>query len=73
MESIAGVRETYRNLAAAFRKMWMSHNKPEGIETIQARFGTVDARYAELELRIGELLDGTVDSIPELDYKCPPA
>jgi len=50
----------------------MSHNKPEGLETIQARFGMVDARYAELKLRIKELLDGTVDAIPELDYRCPP-
>jgi len=72
-EEIPSVQRSYRALAKAFRRMWMSHNKPEGMEMIQARFGMVDARYAELRLRIKELLDGTVEAIPELDYSCPPA
>jgi len=56
----------------AFRTMWMTHNKPEGLETIQARYGMLQARYRELERRIDEYLRGEVDRIAELDYNCPP-
>ena len=56
----------------SFRTMWMSHNKPEGIETIQARFGMLTARYRELDRRLWEYLRGDIRSIPELNCKCPP-
>ncbi len=52
--------------------MWMSHNKPEGIEIIQGRFGMLQARYRELECRLGEYLRGDIIRIAELDCKCPP-
>ena len=54
-----------------FRTMWMSHNKPEGLETIQARFGMLDMRYRELERRLKEYLEGSIKKIAELEYKCP--
>ncbi len=69
---IRGVVESVRAMEEAFRRMWMSHNKPEGIETIQARFGMVQARYREMELRIAEYLRGDIENIAELDYRCPP-
>ena len=72
MRSIPSVRKDVRTMAATFRTMWLSHNKPNGIETIQARFGMLDARYEEMETRLGELLAGTINSIPELDCQCPP-
>lgn len=56
----------------AFRSMWMSHNKPEGIETIQAHFGMLQVRYHELDRRLQEYLRGDITRIAELDYKCPP-
>lgn len=59
-------------METAFRTMWMSHNKPEGIETIQGRFGMVVSRYRELDRRLVEYLSGAVSCIPELDCKCPP-
>lgn len=55
----------------AFRGMWMSHNKPEGMETIQGRFGMLQARYRELDRRLEEYLRGDIDQISELDHKCP--
>ena len=69
---IPGVRRSVRNMADAFRAMWMRHNKPEGIETIQARFGMLDERYRELYTRLGEYLDGSIDHIAEWDNLCVP-
>ncbi len=70
---IGRVVASIQSMEAAFREMWMSHNKPEGIETIQARFGMLEVRYRELDRRLGEYLRGQVSRIPELDYKCPPS
>ncbi len=50
-----------------FRAMWLAHNKPFGIETIQGRYATLKARYQEVADRIGEFLDGAVPAIEELD------
>ena len=69
---IGNVVKGVRAMEDAFRGMWMSHNKPEGMETIQARFGMVQARYRELERRIAEYLRGETANIAELDYRCPP-
>lgn len=69
---IPDVRKAVADMAGAFRTMWLSHNKPHGMELIQHRFGMVDARYAELELRLGEFLKGRVASIAEWDEPCPP-
>jgi hypothetical protein len=69
---IPAVRQAVAAMADAFRTMWMSHNKPEGIEHIQGRFGMIDARYQELALRLDEHRRGTVSGIPEWDTPCPP-
>ena len=66
------VVESIDAMEEAFRTMWMSHNKPEGIETIQGRFGMLQARYRELERRLWEYLRGDIKRIVELDCKCPP-
>lgn len=68
---IDGVIKSVRAMADAFRTMWMNHNKPEGIELVQGRFGMVEARYRELKLRLGEYLAGKVASIPEWESKFP--
>ena len=54
---------------ATFRRQWMRRNKPFGLEIMQIRFAGQIARYKEVARRIGELLEGTVDSIPELEVK----
>jgi hypothetical protein len=66
------VQRRVEDMADSFRTMWMSHNKPEGIELIQARFGMLGARYRELSLRLGEYLNGRIDRLSELDSRCPP-
>ena len=76
MESIAKkipiVQASISTMAEAFRAMWMRHNKPQGIETIQSRFGTLNARYCELSHRISEYRTGLIKNIAELDDACPP-
>jgi hypothetical protein len=66
------VRRSIAAMAVAFRAMWMRHNKPQGIELIQQRFGMLDARYAELTLRLREYLAGRTPGIAEWDEACPP-
>lgn len=51
----------------AFRKMWLSHNKPFGLETIQIRNAGILRRVKELDTRLSEYLNKEIDTIPELD------
>jgi len=69
---IAGVSADIRAMEESFRGMWLSHNKPEGLETIQARFGMLEARYRELDRRLAEYGKGEVKTIAELEYGAPP-
>lgn len=69
---IPQVRKSIRAMASAFRAMWLSHNKPEGMEVIQARFGMLDARYQEMATAIQEYLSGKTPTIRPWDWKCPP-
>ena len=62
-----------RRMADSFREMWLAHNKPEGLETIQGRFGMLAERYREMDRRIGEYLSGKTDRLAELDHRCPPS
>jgi len=61
-----------RAMEESFRTMWLAHNKPEGLETIQARFGMLEARYRELDRRLAEYGKGAVAKIAELEYGAPP-
>lgn len=68
---IARTRRSIRAMAAAFRVMWLGHNKREGLDVIQGRFGMLDARYAEMARCVQEYLNGTIASIAEWDCRCP--
>ncbi len=72
VERIPQVVSDIRAMEESFREMWLRHNKPEGLETIQARFGMLEARYREMTRRLREYVDGAVSNIAELDCKCPP-
>jgi hypothetical protein len=61
-----------RRMADSFREMWLRHNKPEGLDVIQGRFGMLAERYREMDRRVGELLTGRVDRLSEMDCRCPP-
>jgi hypothetical protein len=64
---IAEIITLHEQLVASFRRQWYQRNKSYGFEVIQIRFAGLIARYRELDTRLVELHDGTVDSIPELD------
>lgn len=68
---IARTRRSIRAMAEAFRSMWLNHNKREGMEGIQSRFGMLEARYAEMAQCVKEYLSGRIATIAEWDYPCP--
>lgn len=68
---IPEVVESIRILEDRFRAMWMTHNKPEGLEVIQGRFGMLEMRYRELFRRLSEYINGEIITIAELEYSCP--
>lgn len=63
------VRKSLQDMELAFRTMWISHNKPQGLEATQKKYGEVDVRYVELARRLDEYLQGKAKSIPELERK----
>lgn len=69
---IPSVVSDIKAMEESFRTMWLNHNKPEGLEIIQARFGMLEARYREMTRRLKEYIGGKIKAIPELDCKCPP-
>jgi len=68
---IPSVIAATREFDASFRRQWLRTAKPFGLEVIQARNATLAARLEETALRIREYLDGTVNSIEELDARLP--
>ena len=52
---------------AEFRAMWLSHNRPQGLETTQIRLAGAAERAAECVRRLRDYVDGRADTIPELD------
>lgn len=56
-------------LQKTFRRQWLRRNKPFGMEVIQIRLGAQTVRYNETARRLQELLDGKIDSIPELEVR----
>lgn len=57
------------DVLVSFRRQWFRRNKPHGFETIQLRLGGLKERYAELDRRLGEWMDGTYPTIPELEER----
>ena len=56
-----------------FRHNWLEYAKPFGLEINEIRNAGLQHRTSEFLARIGELVNGTIDSIPELDASCGPA
>lgn len=70
-EQVPGAAKACSAAADAFREMWLAHNKPEGLEFMQQRFGMIGARYKEMQKSLAGYLAGGSDSIPELGAPCP--
>ncbi|MEI7437533.1 MAG: family 20 glycosylhydrolase [bacterium] len=69
---IPRVLTALRDLEKTFRRMWLSHNKPEGMAATQGRFGWIDVRYREMDQSLAEFLAGKRATLAELEYRCPP-
>lgn len=55
------------DLAASFRKRWLSCCQPFGLEVLQIRFAGQAARYRELAQRVEEYLGGEIATLAEFD------
>lgn len=55
------------NTRKLFRDMWLSDNKPFGLEVIDVRYGGLVARIDSTILRLNAYLDGHIDRLEELD------
>ena len=61
--------ELLGEMDASFRQLWLTRNKPQGLEVLQIRIAGLLRRYEELWQRIKELLAGKIAVIDELEEK----
>ena len=64
---LAELRIAVDELWRCHRAMWHSTYKPFGWEVMEGRYGGLRARLETVRDRLLSYLDGTIDSIPELD------
>ena len=63
------VIDALEGLNDSFRDQWFRGYKSYGLEIMQIRLAGLRERYTELARRIGELLDGRIDRIDELELR----
>jgi hypothetical protein len=56
-------------LTLAFEKMWLFESRPFGLETHQLRLGGLARRLEGIAQRLNCYVDGSTDSLPELEEK----
>ncbi|MFA7516294.1 MAG: family 20 glycosylhydrolase [Candidatus Ratteibacteria bacterium] len=64
---IPNIIELLDQLLLSFRSEWHLKHKPFGLEVIQIRLAGQKERFKELDLRLGEYVEGRICSIPELE------
>lgn len=67
INKIPELTEMYRQLRAAWKKVWYYSNKPFGWEVIGGRMGWVIGRLEELMVTCGEFANGKINNIDELE------
>ena len=72
-DRIPAMKAALAELAASFRRMWLSRNKPFGLEVIQIRLAGLSVRFQELSDRLEEFLSGRIAAIDELNANLPHA
>jgi hypothetical protein len=61
--------ELLGELDSSFRNLWLTRNKPQGLEVLQIRIAGLTRRYEELRQRIKELLAGKIAVIDEFEER----
>ena len=72
-QGIPQVLERLEEFWDAFRAQWDTDNKPFGFEVQDIRIGGLEKRLRHAALRIKSYLDGSLDSLPELEQERLPA
>lgn len=66
-EDLPELRDALDELWNCHRAMWMDTYKPFGWEVIEHRYGGLHARLVTTGERVSQYLQGSIDSIPELE------
>jgi len=65
--SLEDLAQRYETCMLLHQKMWLSTYKPFGWEVINSRYATLVARCKYASMRINDFINGTIDTIEELD------
>ena len=66
-KQILELLEDYKILHEMMANIWYKNNKPFGFETLDFRLGGMETRINRAHGRLLQYLNGTIDSIPELE------
>ena len=67
VSEIAKAERKLEKFYLSFRNLWYTENKPHGFDVMDFRLGGVKMRLRSCRERLQGYLDGTVESIPELE------
>ena len=67
VSEIAKAERKLEKFYLSFRNLWYTENKPHGFDVMDFRLGGVKMRLRSCKERLQGYLDGTVESIPELE------
>ena len=67
VSEIAKAERKFEKFYLSFRNLWYTENKPHGFDVMDFRLGGVKMRLRSCKERLQGYLDGTVESIPELE------
>lgn len=71
-DQVPKLQRNLRRLWRMHRSLWMAQYKPFGWESLERRYGGLDARLATVRQRLRDYLRGKLDAIPELEVKLHP-
>ena len=67
VSEIAKTERKFEKFYLSFRNLWYTENKPHGFDVMDFRLGGIKMRLRSCKERLKGYLDGTVESIPELE------
>ena len=66
---VAHLQKALRQFAESYRQQWLATTKPFGLEVVESRIATLNARLATMSLRINDYVAGRLAELPELEAR----